>query len=396
LKILQVHNRHWYEGGQEVMYDTINRILMEKDHNIVHFERNNRNVQNLWQKIHAFKDGIYSSAAKKAISSILESEHPEVAHIHNIYTSISPSIFVACQKYNVPVVLRCADFRLISCPISSHLRKGQICERCLGGREYWCVLKNCRSNIFESVAYTMRSSVTRMLQIIKDNVTLYVPPSKFVKQRMIDAKFPEDSIVVVPNMVSVYDLRDEKSSGEYVAYVGRISPEKGIETLLNSTCRTGLPVLIAGDYSKMPEILNTAPPNAQFIGPLNRDQLIGFYQNARFTVIPSILFETFGLVATEAMSHGLPVIASRRGALPEIVEDGVTGFLFNPGNAEQLTNKMKLLWENPDLCRRMGRVGRQKVILEYSEDVYYKRLMAVYKKAIKINNERKQHKAKSR
>ena len=145
----------------------------------------------------------------------------------------------------------------------------------------------------------------------------------------------------------------------------------------------------------MPELVKRAQANVMFMGHMNRDRLVRFYRNARFLVVPSIWFETFGLVVVEAMSQGLPVIASRIGALPEIVEDGVTGFLFDPGKIKELMSKMKLLWENEDLCREMGKAARRKAMQDYSEDVYYKRLMAVYKKAIEINNEQKRYKARS-
>lgn len=384
MKVLQVHNHHQSRGGEEIMFEAISRILTEKGHDVFVLERNNRDVQGLWGKMRAFRAGNYSSSTKKAISSILESEHPDIVHVHNVYTLISPSVLVACRHFDVPVVIRCADFRFISCPIGNHLRNGSICERCIGGREFWCVLRNCKGNICESVAYTLRTLVARKWRLFKDNVTLYVPPSEFVKQRLIDAEFPQERIIVIPNMVSIPDEAEENSCGKYVAYVGRISPEKGIDTLLTAAGQTGLPVRIAGDNSQMPEFVKMTPPNAQFVGLLDRDQLAGFYRNAQFSVVTSICFETFGLVAAEAMSHGLPVIASNIGALPEIVEDGVTGFLFNPGNTEELAGKMRLLWENPDLCRKMGKAARDKVIREYGEDLYYKRLVETYHRAIEL------------
>ena len=384
MKVLQVHNHHQSRGGEEIMFEAISRILTEKGHDVFVLERNNRDVQGLWGKMRAFREGNYSSSTKKAISSILESEHPDIVHVHNVYTLISPSALVACRHFDVPVVIRCADFRFISCPIGNHMRNGSICERCIGDREFWCVLRNCKGNICESVAYALRTMVARKWRLFKDNVTLYVPPSEFVRQRLIDAEFPQERIVVIPNMVSIPDEAKENSCGKYVAYVGRISPEKGIDTLLKAAGQTGLPVRIAGDNSQMPEFVKMTPPNAQFVGLLDRDQLAGFYRNAQFSVVPSICFETFGLVAAEAMSHGLPVIASNIGALSEIVEDGVTGFLFNPGNTEELADKMRLLWENPDLCRKMGKAARDKVIREYGEDLYYKRLVETYHRAIEL------------
>jgi glycosyltransferase involved in cell wall biosynthesis len=223
-------------------------------------------------------------------------------------------------------------------------------------------------------------------------VTLYVPPSEFVKRKLVNAGFPGERIVVIPNPITLpADSVVDASAGKYVAYAGHIRPEKGINTLLAAARMTGLQIRLAGDYSLMPEVVKVAQANEKFLGHLNRGQLGKFYRNARFLVVPGVCFEAFGLVLVEAMSHGLPVIASRIGGMPEIVEDGVTGLLFEPGNSEDLANKMNLLWENPDLCRQMGIQGHEKVISEYSNEVYYKRLMAVYEKAIILKNEENNH-----
>lgn len=335
-------------------------------------------------KLQAFVSGIYSLSAYSTMAQLIDREHPDIIHVHNVYPLLSPSVLVACRRHGVPVVMTCHTYRL-TCPIGVHFRGGKICERCCDGREYWCVLKNCRRNIFESTGYALRSAVARKLRLFADNVTLFIAVSQFIKSRLIHDGFKDKQIAFLPNMVHIPGSRVDPVQGKYVAYVGRFSPEKGIDTLLAAAHWTRLPVRLAGDYSEMLNLVKMAPQNAQFIGQLNRGQLVGFYRNARFLVVPSLCFETFGLTAAEAMSHGLPVIASRIGGLPEIVEDGVTGILFEPGNAKVLAHKMKLLWENPDLCRRTGQAGREKAIREYSEDVYYKRLMAVYEKALALN-----------
>ena len=386
MKILHVHNRYRFVGGEDIMYESIVRMLRQKGHKVFTFERKSDNVQGLWGKTHAFTKGIYSRSAKKEFSAILMTEHPDIVHVHNTYPLISPSVLVASREFGVPVVMRCPNYRLI-CPTGLHFRNGAVCELCNGGREYWCVLKNCRGNIFESVSYALRNVVARKWRLFQDNVTLFVPPSEFVKYSLVDASFPGEQIVVIPNMVSIPDSAVDPCHREYIAYAGRISPEKGIDTLLAAARETRLPVRLTGDYSAMPEIINTAPPNAYFVGHLGHDQFHPFYLKARFVVVPTLCFETFGLTAAEAMSHGLPVIASKIGGLPEVVEDGVTGFLFEPGDPDELAEKMKLLWENPDLCRRMGEAGREKAIREYSEDVYYERLIAVYEKAIEVGKE---------
>jgi glycosyltransferase involved in cell wall biosynthesis len=386
LKVVQIHNKYRFDGGENVMYESVIRLLRKEGHEVCVFERSSKEIEGLTRKMHALTEGVFSISARKAVALLLAAERPDVVHVHNLYPLISPSVLVACREAQVPVVMSCPNYRL-TCPISYHLRKGAICELCCGGREYWCVLKNCRDSVPESFGYALRNAVARKWRLFSDNVTLYVPPTEFVKRRAVDAGLPAQRIVVVPNMISTPSGTDALGEGDYIAYAGRISPEKGIATLLASVQLTGLPVRLAGDYSGMPEIVKNASASAKFIGHLNRNQLDGFYRNARFLVVPSVWFEPFGLVVAEAMSRGLPVIASRIGGLPEIIEDGVTGLLFEPGNADDLAEKMKLLWRSPNMCRQMGMAGREKAIREYSEDVYYKRLMVVYKRAIQVNKE---------
>jgi len=237
------------------MFEAISRILAQKGHEVFSFERSNGDVQGLGGRMRAFSEGIYSRGSMREISSIIMARKPDIVHVHNVYTLISPSILVACRRLGVPVVIRCADFRFISCPTGNHLACGSTCERCAGGREFWCVLKNCKKNACESVAYALRSVIARKRRFFKDNVTLYIPPSQFVKQRLIDAGFSRDRIDVIPNRVSVSNAGHGNPHGEYIAYVGRISPEKGVDTLLAAAERTRLPLRIAGDNSQMPKLM---------------------------------------------------------------------------------------------------------------------------------------------
>lgn len=382
-------------GGEEVMFENICRILSKKRHDLYIYEKKSENIIGLKKKINAFFSGIYSWSTKKELVSILTSNNFDIAHVHNIYPLISPSALGVFREFNIPVVIRCADFRIISCPISTHMRKNTICELCRGGKEYWCIINNCRNNLFESTGYALRNFIARKFDLIKNNVSYFIPPSSFVKKRMIDAGFSANRIIVIPNVVKIPKVKAHLEQGKYIAFAGRISSEKGIYTLLQAARITGLPVRIAGDYSKMPDIINKASANVSFLGHLDRDRLNNFYRQARFLVVPSIALESFGLVIIDAMSYGLPVVASRIAGPMEIVEEGVTGLLFQAGDPTDLAEKIRNLWTHPDLCRQMGQAGREKAIREYSEDVYYKRLMAVYKKAIAINKDRKRYKAKS-
>ncbi len=383
MKSIQICNWHRVRGGREVVADYTTELLRQKGHDAQLIIRDSRQFlnQRIWKKISAFGRGFYSAADRRFMSKMIEERSPDIVHFHGLFPFFSPWMMVECRRAVVPVVLSCHDYNL-TCPTDLHLRSGKICEKCLKGREYWCAILNCRENLPESCAYALRSAFVRKLGLFTRNVDCFIAPSQYARDRLIGVGIPTELISVVPNMVRVTGSLGDPSSGEYAAFAGRIGPEKGVETLLASARMTEIPVRLAGDYSRMAWIVKSAPSNAQFTGLLDYHRLQEFYCKARFLVVPSVCQEIFGLVLVEAMGHGLPVIASRMGGMTEIVEDGVTGLLFDAGNAEDLAAKMKSLWGDPDLCSRMGHAGREKVIREYSENMYYERLITAYKKAI--------------
>ncbi|MEA2172838.1 MAG: hypothetical protein QOD00_430, partial [Blastocatellia bacterium] len=369
------------EGGSEMMFRSTVSLLERAGHEVYVYERDNHEVANVAGGIRAAASGIYSLNAKREIARLIETAKPEVVHAHNLYPLVSPSILDACQRASIPVVMRLADFTLL-CPTSHHFRNGAQCERCLGGREYHCVLTNCRGNILMSAAYALRTMVARLRRCFLEKVELFAAPTNFVRQRFIAEGFPAERIVVLPNVVQVPDEAASPSSGEYAAYVGRLSPEKGLGVLLDAARMTKLPVRIAGDAFNASSISEGAPDNVQFIGRVGRGQLGEFLRRARFVVVPSLCFESFNLVCAEAMAHGLPVIASRIGGLAEIVNHMETGMLFNTGDAEELAQDMRRLWQETETVVKMGEAARRKAIAQYSPEVHYSRLLKLYGAAI--------------
>ncbi len=387
MKIIQLFNRRRFSGGEDRIVDIIENLLKKKGEQICTIRRSLDELgEGFCAKIKAFIFGIYSQASYRYIKRLINVESPEIIHVHNLYPQLTLSVLSACRDAGVPVVKHCHDHSL-SCPITNHYRDKKICFMCQGGKEYWCVLKNCRKDIFESVAYATRSAIVRNLDSFRKNITLYIAISDYIKDYIIAQGYPQERIVTLPNPIyKMPSTRADVSSGGYVAYVGRLTYEKGIKTLLDTAkMLPNLPFRIAGNGLLMHEVIKEAPNNVVFLGNLDYAKLANFYRRARFLVVPSLSMEPFGLVAIEAMSHGLPVIASNIGGLPEVVDEGITGFLFEPDNSEQLASNIELLWNNIDLCNQMGWAGRKKALHEYSEDVYYKRLIAIYKKAIQTN-----------
>jgi glycosyltransferase involved in cell wall biosynthesis len=382
MRVLQIYNQYRSGGGGEaaVVRDTL-RLLEEHGHEVCLLERNSLDIRTAREKAWAAIHGVYSFSTRRLVSERIQDWRPDVVHVHNLYPLFSPSVLVACRREGVPVVMTVHNYNL-TCPTGQHFYKGRACEECVGGHEYRCVLKNCRNNIFESAAYALRNSVARRFRLFHDNVSVLIALTPFAKGRLLQAGFREDQIAVVPNSTSVTDTSVDRPAGEYVAFAGRVSPEKGVDILLAAAANMpDIAFKVAGDGPILSDMMARAPGNVSFVGRLGFDELLAFYRKARLLVVPSQCFEQFGLVVIDAMALGVPVIASRLGGLPHVVEDGVTGSLFEPGNPEDLVRQVRCLWDDPQLCNRMGRAGRQKVMRQYSQDAYYRNLLTVYQTA---------------
>ena len=315
------------------------------------------------------------------MTALIQSQRPDLVHVHNLYPQLTLSVLSASRNAGIPVVKHVHDYSL-TCPVTTHLYQQKVCRKCMGGQEHWCAVRNCRENLPESLAYAMRSACVRLFRLFEDNVDLFIVLTDFAKKHLTAQGFNPEQIVILPNPVFLPDCAAEPSQGRYAAFAGRLTAEKGIETLIAASSKLPkVPVRIAGEGELIKKIFTKSLKNVAFEGMLARQELRKFYGKARFLVVPSIWFEGCPMVILEAMGWGIPVIASRIGGLPEIVEDGKTGFLFEPGNVEDLADKMNRLWNDPDLCAKMGLAARKKAAEEYSEEIYYRRLMDVYQKA---------------
>ena len=389
MRVLVVHNEYGGFSGEEAGVERQAELLREHGHEIVFFRRRSADINDLFLgRARAFFSGIYSFSSKKVMQGLLREYRPDIVHIHNLFPLISPSVLGVCRKAGVPVVMTVHNYRLV-CPNGLHMSKGryEICEKCCGGREYWCIIRNCEQSYAKSLGYALRGYVARRLGFFKKNVTVFECLTEFQRNRLITEGHPMESLQVVPNMypMDAEILGSLPDLGHFAAYVGRISPEKGVELLLSAAEQLpSTPFRLAGNYNAMPHLVRRASRNVSFLGNLNKQVLSRFYAESRFVILCSTWFEGFPMTIVEAMVHARAVIAPRIGGLPEIVADGITGLLFEPGDAEDLAEKIQYLWDRPDLCRQMGQAGQEKACREYSPEKHYDRLMAVYKKAIKL------------
>lgn len=385
MNIYIIHNEYGKFSGEEAVVAGQKKLLADNGHEVVCFERSSAEIPKMrLGKLRALFSGIYSFSSRRQIRRLLAEHKPDIVHIHNLFPLISPAILPECKKAGVPVVMTVHNYRLV-CPNGLHMTDGKVCEKCCGGKEYQCLLNNCEGSLLKSLGYFLRNYVARTLKLYKKNVTMYACLTEFQKQRLINEGFPADRLAVIPNMAKIKNLDQETLLGEYVGFIGRISPEKGVSVLIEAAKNnTNIPFKAAGSYDLMPDLPKQAPDNFQFLGNIPNENMPAFYQNSRFIVLCSTWFEGFPMILVEAMMHGKPIICSNIGGMPEIVEDGVTGLLFGPGNTDDLAEKIRYLWDRPNLCHQMGQAGREKALQEYSPEKYYERLMAIYKKAIKL------------
>ena len=385
MRILIAHNDYGSFSGEEAAVEGIAAVLSTHGHDVSWLRRTSAHIGSSGlNKARAFFSGIYSPAARRDIEGILDAQEFDIVQVQNLYPFLSPSILSACRQRGVPVVMRCPNYRIF-CPSGLHLRRGQVCEACLGGlKELNCVIHNCESDLPKSFGYAIRNAYARSTGMIRDNVSIFVVLSEFQKLRFVAGGLPEERIAVLHNVSRPRSTRAAaNNAGEYVAFAGRLSAEKGITDLLEAARRLpNVPFRIAGRSEALPGIREKLSPNVRLVGFLSGAELDEFVAGCRIFVSPSRWFEGFPNSIALAMAHARPVIAGGIGAVPEIVDEGQTGLLAEPGNAVDLSNKIRYLWQRPGLCKDMGLQGEKKAGRLYSEEAVYRRLIEIYKRAI--------------
>jgi glycosyltransferase involved in cell wall biosynthesis len=386
MRVLQLYNNYKSGGGGETrVVEVIERLLTQRGHTVRTLVHDNSSIDSALHKVTVTFTGIYSFSARKNVAAVLAEWKPDIIHVHNLYPLFSPSVLKACRDASVPVVMSVHNYGL-SCPTGAHFRDGQNCQRCLGGHEYQCILGNCKGSLFVSAGYALRSTVARTFRQFVDGVDLFLAVSDFVKIKMVEAGYNPAQIAVLENGAPIPAVLAGDSPGDYVAYIGGMNVEKGVETLLLAAQRLPhVEFVLAGHGPDQARWAASAPPNCRFVGRLDRQAVERLFRDARFTVIPSLWWEPFGLVAIEAMGFGRAVIAARSGALTDLVHDGIDGLLFPPGNIAALTTAIDTLWNDPVRACNMGALGRIRVEQQYSDEVFTDRLLEAYTVASSVH-----------
>jgi glycosyltransferase involved in cell wall biosynthesis len=267
---------------------------------------------------------IWSMDAAREVRRRISRFRPDVVHVQNPFPMLSPSVIRTAAASGVPVLLTLSNHRLLCLP-GTLLRDGRICEDCVGRAPWPGVLHACyRDSHAASAALATSIAVHRAVGTF-DQVSLFIALSEFVRTTFIRTGIPPGKISVVPRFAWPAPLR--VGPGDYFLYVGRLTPEKGVRTLLGAWDGADIPLVVAGNGDRLPDLLPTAPRAVEFRGQVPPEEVPGLIARARAVLVPSRGHEAFGRVVIEAYASGVPVVASRRGGLEELVQDGVTGLV---------------------------------------------------------------------
>jgi glycosyltransferase involved in cell wall biosynthesis len=386
LSVLSAHNFYQHKGGEDQAFNGEAALLETKGHCVTRYEDYNARIGS---GVASGFTAIWNHSSYSRLQSLVRSAKPDIAHLHNTFPLISPAGLYAIHNQGVPVVLGLQNFRLL-CPGATLSRNGSVCEECIErGTFVPAVLHRCyRHSGGATAAITAMLTIHRAAHTWERAVDAFIAPSVFVRQKFVSNGFPADRIFTKPNLTP--DPGAGQGRGQYALFVGRLSEEKGIQTLAHAWRGIAdIPLLIAGDG---PLSATEWPANVTTLGWQHRDRVAALMKDARFLVFSSIWYECSPLTILEAFACGLPVIASNLGSLPEFVEHRRTGLLFRPGDAQDLARQVRWAFDHPQEMAAMRVAARREYEEKYSADRNYKLLIGIYEMAIE-NARRRQREA---
>jgi glycosyltransferase involved in cell wall biosynthesis len=384
MKVLIVHNRYRQAGGEETVVANEHALLERHGFETRLWYVTNDIIAGAWDQIMVAVRTAYSHPAREDAARVIAEFEPEVVHVHNFFPLLSPSVYDACRAAGVAVVQTLHNYRTI-CPGAELSRGGHPCEDCIGASPYHAALHGCyRGSRIGSLAVARMVNIHRRRGTWFKKVDRFIALSAFAKSKFVDAGFPADRIAVKPNFAE--DRRVTAPTVRAGAlYVGRLTREKGVDTLLRAWNGLEVPLRLVGDGAMRELVENAYGSGVVALGRRTPAEVATEMAQAAFLVLPSPVYENFPTVIAEAFCQGLPVIATRIGALAEIVDEGSTGLLFSPRDADDVATKVQWAHRHPEAMRIMGENARRVYEERYSPCVNFGQLAKIYEAAVVRN-----------
>jgi glycosyltransferase involved in cell wall biosynthesis len=399
-KLLSINNYHYRRGGSDVVYLDHAALLEELGWDNAFFAMHHpKNLATPWadyfvdeiefghayslrSKIAMAGKVVYSFEAQKKLRRLLDAFPADVAHLHCIYHHLSPAILPVLAKAGVPVVLTAHDLKL-ACPAYKMLNAGGICERCNGGSALNVIKHRCvRGSLAASAIVALESSVHRFLDTYKKHVTRVVVPSRFFMDKFVEWGWPRDKFVYIPNYVDASRFVPAFGDGAYFLYFGRLAPEKGVGTLMRAAKVAGVPLKIVGtgpEEAALHALQAALQGEVEFLGYRSGDALRALIVGAKAVVLPSEWYENAPMSVLESFAYGKPVIGAAIGGIPEMVEEGRSGWCFESGNVDALAALLARVDAMPATQRaECGQLARALVQERFSRAAYVNATLRLY------------------
>jgi len=393
MRVIVAHNAYQHRGGEDSVVEAEIALLRSHGNEVETYFRSNNDIATMPRATVAVQT-LWSSLSADDLARLIQSFRPDVIHVHNTLPLISPSIYWAAARAGVPVVQTLHNFRLM-CLSALYLREGEVCEDCAGNLPWRGVVRKCyRGSSAASAVLAGLVTLHRSLGTYRNKVSRYIALNDFCRKKFIEGGLPAELIAVKPNFVDWKDEADSSPNNPHplsqgasgvrsgILFVGRLSVEKGIESLGKAALL--LPdakLCVAGDGPQAAML--DGVQGVTKLGALPADAVRREMNSALALVIPSIWYENFPRTIVEAFAAGLPVIASRIGALAEIVTDGETGLLFEAGNVQDMADKLAWALANPEQMSMMGQKAHAKYEAEFTAEKNYAQLIDIYEAVIR-------------
>lgn len=379
-RILILHNFYQQGGGEDKVVAAERDLLSVQGHEVKLVSVANNAIMGILRKVQAAWETPYSPSSLRMVESELQRFQPDVVHVHNFFPLLTPSIYDACKKAGVPVVQTLHNYRTI-CPGAMLMRDGQPCEECVSGSPYRAVVHRCyRGSLLGTLAVARMVASHRLRGTWLDKVDSFIALTEFAKSKFVQAGFPAEKIVVKPNFVDSPTVPSPGVKRSGALFVGRLSQEKGLDTLIEAWKTLNIPLRVIGDGPLAVQVKSCGLSHVKYLGPCSSHEVAAEMAQALFLVVPSRCYEGFPIVIAEAFASGLPVLASRLGSLAEIVEDGVTGAHFEAGNPVDLAKKAQWAAGHPEELLKMEQQAVRIYKERYTAEENYRILIDVYAK----------------
>lgn len=380
MRILIAHNFYQQPGGEDQVFKAETNLLERRGHQVFHFTKHNDDVADVG-KLALAKKTIWNQQTYQELRASISDLKPDVVHFHNTLPLISPAAYHAVKDAGLPVIQTLHNYRLM-CPKATLYRNNSVCEDCIGLNFKWPSIKHScyRDNRAASAVISSMLSLHQLRGTYTNKVDAYIALTEFSKNKFIEAGLPADKLFVKPNFLD-FDPGHSYQHGTYALFVGRLTEEKGVRTLLESwRLVSDVPLKIVGGGPLSDEVAHAAQENPliEYVGFQSRDEVMALMKNAMMLVFPSLWYEGLPVTIIEAFAVGLPIVASRLGNMSTLITEHETGLLFEANNPQDLSQQVATLKENMSLRQTISDASRKVFELEYSDESNYRQLIRIY------------------